>query len=138
MKQAVSAIGAILTITATLAACSPETAQNTQQGSELVVEKGDPKLQQGKALFTENCSSCHHPLKELTGPALQGAPGRWNNDTARIHAFVHNSQKVINGGDAYAKKLYEEFGETVMTPFPQLSGEDIDAILYYVERYKNE
>src|SRR5690606_16319720 len=26
----------------------------------------------GKALFNSNCASCHHPIKESTGPALQG------------------------------------------------------------------
>src|SRR5690606_11891829 len=27
----------------------------------------------GKAIFQSNCASCHHPLKDATGPALKGA-----------------------------------------------------------------
>lgn len=30
----------------------------------------------GKALFQANCAACHNPLKDATGPALQGISGR--------------------------------------------------------------
>jgi len=32
--------------------------------------------QDGKALFQANCASCHNPIKDATGPALQGITGR--------------------------------------------------------------
>ena len=38
---------------------------------------------------------------------------------------------MIKSGDAYANKIYEEYGGAAMTPFPQLSNADIDNILAY-------
>ncbi|HXC03324.1 MAG TPA: c-type cytochrome [Bacteroidia bacterium] len=86
----------------------------------------------GKALFKANCASCHKPTAEKsTGPGLKGVldripSGDW------VYNWVHNSSAVIKSGDAYAKKRFEEFGGTTMTPNPQLSKEDIDAIIAYV------
>jgi cytochrome c551/c552 len=88
--------------------------------------------QDGHALFTANCASCHAVNKRLTGPALAGVEDRWPN-RAKIHDWVHNSTKVIQNGDPYAVSLFNEFNKTQMTPFPQLSAKDIDAILDYVK-----
>lgn len=86
----------------------------------------------GKTLFQANCASCHNPLKDATGPALKGAfnraPGRqW------IYDWVHNSSKMIADGDAYANALHKAWGGVQMTAFPNLSNEQIDAIMEYVE-----
>ena len=32
---------------------------------------------QGKVLFQGKCASCHHPLRDGTGPALSGVRQRW-------------------------------------------------------------
>lgn len=91
--------------------------------------------QDGAALFKANCASCHNPLKDATGPALQGkskeVPSReW------IYNWVHNSSKVIAGGDKYANDLYNKWGKTQMTAFPNLTTAEIDAIIKYVDDYK--
>lgn len=88
--------------------------------------------QDGKALFTSNCASCHAVNKKLTGPALAGVEDRWP-DKAKLHAWIHNSAKVIQSGDAYAVSLFNEYNKTSMTPFPQLSDKDIDAILAFIK-----
>jgi cytochrome c551/c552 len=88
--------------------------------------------QDGKALFTANCASCHAIDKKLTGPALRGVEDRWPSRD-KIHDWVHNSAKVIQSGDPYAVSLFNEFNKTQMTPFPQLSAKDIDAVLDYVK-----
>lgn len=85
----------------------------------------------GKALFMSNCASCHNPLKDATGPALKGADSRVPSKEW-LYKWVHNSASVIASGDKYANKVYNEWGKTAMTAFPQLSNEDIDAIFAYV------
>ena len=90
------------------------------------------QAQDGKALFTANCASCHNPLKDATGPALKGAEARWG-DKAKLHAWVRNSQAVIASGDKYANELFAKWGRVAMTSFPTLSDEEIDAIFKYVE-----
>jgi len=88
--------------------------------------------QDGHALFMANCASCHKVDQKLVGPALAGVESRWP-DRKAIHAWVHNSAAVIKSGDPYAVSLFNEFNKTQMTPFPQLSDKDIDAILDYVK-----
>jgi cytochrome c2 len=88
--------------------------------------------QDGHALFTANCASCHAVHKKLTGPALAGVEDRWPSRD-KIHDWVHNSTKVIQSGDPYAVSLFNEFSKTQMTAFPQLAPKDIDAILDYIK-----
>lgn len=83
----------------------------------------------GEQLFKINCSQCHQPTQDFTGPALKAATGRWK-DKALLYEYVKNSQTVI-AKDPYAKALFAKWNGTVMQPFPQLSNDDIDAILEY-------
>lgn len=88
--------------------------------------------QDGKALFQSNCASCHNPLKDATGPALKGVDGRVPSKEW-IHNWVHNSASVIASGDKYANDLFAKWNKTAMTAFPNLSNEEIDAIVAYVD-----
>lgn len=90
----------------------------------------------GKALFQANCASCHHPIKKSTGPALQGVESRVPSKDW-LYKWIKNSAAVIASGDAYANQIYTEYNKTAMTAFPNLSNEDIDAILLYVAEYKD-
>ncbi|UAY53890.1 c-type cytochrome [Arachidicoccus terrestris] len=93
----------------------------------------DAKAQDGKALFTANCASCHSVHKDMTGPALAGVESRWP-DRAHIIAWVHNSSKVLSSGDKYANTLFEKWNKTPMTHFEGLlSDDDVNAILDYVK-----
>lgn len=85
----------------------------------------------GKALFQSNCASCHNPLKDATGPALKGVDSRVPSKEW-LHKWVHNSASVIASGDKYANDLYTKWNKTAMTAFPNLSEEEIDAIVTYV------
>ncbi len=90
--------------------------------------------QDGEALFKANCASCHHPIKDATGPALKGATERAPSQDW-LHNWVKNSAAVIASGDAYANKIYTEWNKTAMTGFANLSNEEIDAILAYTNAY---
>lgn len=90
----------------------------------------------GKALFQSNCASCHHPLKDATGPALKGVSARVPSKEW-LHDWIHNSAAVIASGDKYGNEVYKKWGMTAMTPFPALSNEEIDAIINYTETYED-
>ena len=83
----------------------------------------------GKELFNSNCAACHKLDAKATGPALRGVAGKY--DMEWIYKWVKNSSDLIKSGDAKAVKVYEENGKALMTPFPQLSHEDIDNIIAY-------
>lgn len=92
----------------------------------------DVKAQDGKALFTANCASCHNVHKDMAGPALAGVESRWP-DRTHIIAWVHNSSKVLASGNKYADDLFAKW-KTPMTHFEGLlSDDDVNAILDYIQ-----
>ena len=98
----------------------------------LSAQEGDAA--KGKSLFNANCAACHKLNKKMTGPALANVEARLAEeglDREWIYAWIKNSSGVIKSGDAYANKIYNEYGGAAMTAFPQLSNADIDNILAY-------
>ncbi|MBK7764242.1 MAG: c-type cytochrome [Bacteroidetes bacterium] len=89
----------------------------------------------GKALFQANCAACHNPLKDATGPALQGISGRAPSKEW-IYSWIKNSGNVISSGDKYANEIFLKWNKSAMTAFPSLKNEDIDSIISYVENFK--
>ncbi|GAA4345508.1 cytochrome c [Flaviaesturariibacter amylovorans] len=87
---------------------------------------------EGKAIFQQNCQTCHALDKDLTGPALRNftARGPWA-DRKEVYKWVHNPAAYIQK-DPYAKALQQKYG-AVMQAFPQLTEAQIDAIVAYVE-----
>ena len=107
--------------------------------TSLTAQEGDPA--KGKALFNANCAACHKLDKDMTGPALRNVEARLEEeglDRAWISAWISNSSAVIKSGDAYANKIFAEWGNTPMTPFPQLEDQDISDILAYTAQPKPE
>ena len=101
--------------------------------SALSAQEGDPA--KGKSLFNANCAACHKLDKKMTGPALRNVEARLAEeqglDRDWLYAWIRNSAGVIKSGDAYANKIYNEYGGAAMTAFPQLSDEDINNVLAY-------
>ncbi len=91
--------------------------------------------QDGKALFDNNCATCHKVDKDLTGPALKGIEDRVK-DKKLLHEWIRNNPKVIASGNPYFTKLYNDWGKTPMNVFPNLTDAEIDAILKYIREYK--
>lgn len=104
----------------------------------LSAQEGDPA--KGKSLFNANCAACHKLDKKMTGPALRNVETRLSEeeglDREWLYAWIKNSAGVIKSGDAYANKIYNEYGGAAMTAFPQFSNEDIDNILAYTAEDK--
>ena len=92
------------------------------------------KAQDGKAIFSANCATCHALDKVITGPALRGVNerGPWTN-RANLHKWVHNPAAFIPTTE-YTKNLAASMNGQIMPSFPQLSEKDIDAIFDYIEK----
>jgi cytochrome c551/c552 len=90
--------------------------------------------QDGKALFNNNCASCHNPSKDMTGPKLGDVLERdpYNGDMSKIVHWVQNVDKLL-ATDPYYKGLMAKYGAR-MTPFPSLSEKDIAAIIDYTAK----
>lgn len=87
--------------------------------------------QDGEALFKANCANCHKPDADYTGPALKGWASRIPS-ADWVYDWVHNP---AGQSDPYATALKTKWAPTIMTAFPQLKKEEIDAILKYVDDY---
>lgn len=89
--------------------------------------------QEGKALFEQNCKSCHHPVKNLTGPALKGAKAKWEANGDDIYAWVKNPQAQYDAGVKSALAINYLVGGM---PGQAVNDEEIDAILKYVDEWE--
>ncbi|RYY70652.1 MAG: c-type cytochrome [Chitinophagaceae bacterium] len=84
----------------------------------------------GKQIFETNCTACHKLGEVLIGPNLTGVKSRWKDEN-KLHAFVKNSQAVIQSGDSYAKSLYDKFN--VLMPPQDLTEVQIKDVIAYVD-----
>lgn len=89
--------------------------------------KGDAV--QGKSLFNANCAACHTLDKRLVGPPLSGVAEKRSREW--LQKWIRNSADLIKSGNKDAIAIYEEYNKIPMTPFPQLSDQEIDDILAY-------
>lgn len=83
-------------------------------------------LTDGKALFTQNCASCHHPLKEGTGPPFKDIRQRHNIDW--VYNYVTN-KKNRNESDCVEHKYDNELE---CAEFTYLKKEEVEAIFNFV------
>lgn len=91
--------------------------------------------QDGKAIFTANCASCHKMDQKLTGPALLGVGDRWGGDKKKLHAWIKNSSAYLKTGDKYANDLFNEY-KSSMTAFDGVLDEkQIDAVIEYITKW---
>jgi hypothetical protein len=88
------------------------------------------EAQSGQQLFQSNCASCHKIQGAgATAPSLAGFQerGPWA-DKEKLYAWIYNPNTFK---DPYTDALKKQYGY-VMTAFPQLSNEQIDAIVEYI------
>lgn len=85
----------------------------------------------GKALFKTNCSACHAASeKNGTGPGLKGVLDRIPGGDWKYN-WVKNPAGMIKSGDPYISGMYPSKYTLIMTSFPNLKNDEIDAILNY-------
>jgi cytochrome c2 len=98
---------------------------------ESPVPNGNPE--NGEKLFKSLCAACHKPYARAVGPALHGVVDKYDGDFEWLYAWIKNSAELIKSGDARANAIYNEYNQVAMNAFPQLSEQDMDDILAYVE-----
>lgn len=102
-----------------------------QSGSAPVTTNTVNPVDAGQQLFQQNCASCHTIKIDLVGPALAGVSERWP-DKQQLYAFIKNAPEVVKQ-NKYAESLWKKYNQSMMTPFPNLTDKEIDAILLYID-----
>lgn len=85
-----------------------------------------------RALFENNCASCHAVCNKVIGPSLYKVHEREGRTMKWLISFTKNSAKMIADGDPLAVKLYEENNKAAMNSFESLSDNEIRAIYSYI------
>lgn len=92
--------------------------------------------QDGKAIFTSKCASCHNVFKDVTGPKLGEITNSeyYGGDMKKIYNWIYNVNTLLTTDPHYVD-LKKRMG-SVMTQFDKASlpEKDIDAIFDYVNK----
>jgi len=99
-----------------------------------------PTVESGKTLFRNYCATCHaKDMKtDLTGPALAGTEDRWADYPREdLYGWIRNSQAMIAAGHPRATELWAQWSPTVMTAWPNLTDDDIESVLLYIDDVVN-
>ncbi|MCH2223282.1 MAG: c-type cytochrome [Crocinitomicaceae bacterium] len=108
---------------------------NAQEADEASAESSI----NGEALFGSKCATCHHPLKDGTGPKLKGVKAAWAENSkieGGIYNWINNWQNAA-ATDAYAAEVAAK-KPTAMDKFPALTVPEMDAILAYVDAFEDD
>lgn len=82
--------------------------------------------------FRQNCTSCHTiGGGRLTGPDLKNISKK--KDRAWLLKYLMNPRAMIDSGDAYAKKIFEESRKIYMPTPPGITNERAEKLLDLIE-----
>jgi cytochrome c2 len=86
---------------------------------------------QGQTLFLSKCASCHRVDRSITGPALKDFEkrGPWS-DRKKLYEWIKDPSSFLQK-DNYTSDLKKQY-VSLMTSFPNLTNEEIDAIVDYI------
>ena len=93
------------------------------------VQEEDPMVAVGKKIFQTNCAACHKLDKKLIGPALGNMADRRSEEW--LKSWIKDNNALRASGDQDAIDIFNEYNGMPMTAFPQLTDEDIIAIIAY-------
>lgn len=114
-----------------LSACN----QIEQQDIETEISSDKTNLIRGSQLFVTHCSPCHSIETKKTGPPFQRI--RDDYGLSWTLKFVRNSERLIyEEKDTRAQYVFSMYNQSMMSSFPNLSDQEIIAILDYVDSHE--
>ena len=107
-----------------LIACNSSGSKEEKPGKEVADITKDPDYQKGLDLVAKNkCLTCHTIDEALTGPPYREVAKKYAGMPDTIVA--HLARKIIEGGNGV-------WGEIFMTPHPDISKTDAEAMVKYI------
>lgn len=98
----------------------------------LVFQAAPLPAQESANYFRQYCMSCHTiGGGRLTGPDLKHVTERLENEW--LVRFILNPREMIQGGDPYARQIYEESRRVMMPTAPGITEERALALLILIE-----
>lgn len=107
--------------------------QDESASNEILVDQLQqiPTPSRGKELFIAKCASCHIIGKDFTGPSLCDfeTRGPWG-ERQNVYKWIRNPKEFMLGFE-YARDLGNSYSAMMMS-FPELTDEEIDEIINYI------
>lgn len=122
-------LGIIALIVFTVVACNSNKTENKEPIKETSTGGGsdnasNPDYQKGLALVANSdCFTCHKVDDRIVGPTYREVAEKYAGASAEQITSI--AQKIIKGGSGV-------WGEQIMTPHPQVSQEDAEAMVKYI------
>jgi len=101
-----------------------------EPAANAVAQEVDPGVERGKQLFKTNCAACHKMEGKLIGPELYKIGDKFEDEWLKL--WIKDNNALVATGDKLAKTA-SEYSAIAMTPFPQLSDQDLDDLLLYFD-----
>ncbi len=99
-------------------------------GLARMVVYGGP-IEMGEKIFKTRCVTCHKLDEQLIGPPLRGVHTKYEEEW--LYRWIREPEKLIfEEKDPIAVALYEKYKPNVMTGAPDLTDEQIQALLAYI------
>jgi mono/diheme cytochrome c family protein len=109
-----------------------------KQASDLytppAIQVNDTLYNKGESLFMQLCQACHDPGMKLrsTAPALGGVTKRFKKDW--LYRFTRNSYQMYLDRDPTTVRLMKKNNMLVMSAFPDMKDNELDALYYFIEQ----
>lgn len=87
-------------------------------------------------IYKQNCAVCHRlDAQKLTGPGLAGVASRVPQPADEwLFKWIKNNETLRKSGDAYANKIFQEYGGASMNVFEGvIADDDIKAVIEYIK-----
>ncbi len=94
-----------------------------------VATEADPGVERGKQIFKTNCAACHKMEGNLIGPPLLKIGDKYEDEWLKL--WIKDNAALVASGDKLAK-IASEYSPIAMTPFPQLTDQNLDDLLKYM------
>lgn len=108
--------------------CAPE-----KKEFGLEISSDASQILNGRALFEKHCSTCHNFNEDAIGPNLSGLTRQI--ETQWIRSFIKNPAAAIEAKDPRALEQLAKY-KSQMPGFPDLTDQDIDALLSYMHTFE--
>ncbi len=92
---------------------------------------------EGKIIYIYKCAACHNLFRGGTGPSILRFEDRgpWS-DRQSLYAWIRNPAEFMKT-NSYARGLKEAYG-SMMTAFPDITDEEIDNIVAYINYVRKQ
>ena len=124
----------IIILVASLLTCN-RTANVEQLETDTETSSDTTDLLSGKQLFMTHCHICHNISTKKIGPPFQRI--REDYGVSWTLDFIRNSERLIyEEKETRARYVFSLYAQSMMSTFPNLTDQEILAILDYVDSHK--